>query len=62
MIKIISVANTSKQWFLAERGIYPICGDQYYENTKELKEALRDYGIVCNVFGKSGIYAINKRR
>lgn len=62
MRKVITIYNKNKQWFLYERGIMPVYGDAYYENTEELKDALTDYGIACNAFGGSGVYAINIRR
>ena len=61
-MKVIKVYNVRKQWFLAERGILPISGDNYYADTHQLKEALTDYAIACSTFGASGVYAINRRR
>lgn len=61
-LKVIKVCNRRKQWFLAERGILPISGDNYYADSPELQEALTDYSIACNAFGATGVYAINRRR
>lgn len=62
MKRVKQILNDSKRMFLAERGIYPVYGEEYYYECQQLYEALRDYQIAVQTFGKNGVYAINQRR
>lgn len=55
------ILNKRKRWFLLDRGITPIVGDDYFLWNRELKEALDDYEI-GRTFGNAGIETMKLRK